>query len=487
MKMQRKQTYQTYSLFILGLVVTLFNTVNLQQNTVLIMSVPQYLLVFYYIFKKDYRTAFLLHAVFVTACVSRGIFIEEGVSPFLYIKCRVYGPLTFNIIVLTTLWFAVQGKKISVYKNSMLLSVRKILLYLLISGSVIGLIGCLFIKYYNFHYWVEHFLFVSQILLFVDIFIHLYTERYSQVFAKVVICLMAAAPVAAVVSFSLLGVHSYYGYDAMPLYNPIITLSPCLIIALFQLKNFNLKVISLIGLLFYVLHMMILSRGSQYLDVFVALVLLAYLVYFKNNASFQLKGLKILLPVFIIVVIPLAISEVTSSSDVSFNKFEQFTSLFSILDFSNNALALNFADIGSSPYIRVSELANIIYEGMHNIFAFIFGNGYGGYYTDSLHFFDGIDLSRGAFSDESAASGHFYTAHSAIPSVLHYNGLIGLFYMLRIAFLYLHRVDKTFMVFAAFVLFVQSFYFDMYGCFSYFMALFAAEYMINNASKKEVL
>ena len=357
----------------------------------------------------------------------------------------------------------------------------------MISGSLIGLVGCLFVHYNDWYQWFSSILFISQILIIIDIYVHLYNESYSKLFALISICMMAAAPVASVVSFYVFGVQAYYGYEAMPLYNPIIALSPCLIIAFFQLQNLKLKTISMIGLVFYVFHSLILSRGSQFLDIFVVLLLLSYLVYFKKNTNFQIKGLKILLPALIFLVLPMAIGGVTNSSEISLKKFEQFTSLFTIFSFSDNRIALNFEEVGSSPYIRIGELANIIHEGVHNFLAFIFGKGYGGYYTDSLHFFDGIDLSRGAFSDESAMSGRFYNAHSAIPSLLHYNGLLGLFLMLRLAFLYFRRVDKSFLVFAAFVLFVQTFYFDMFGCFSFVMALFGAEYLMNNSSKNAVL
>lgn len=474
-----------FLIFFVVLFLTLFNTVNLQKNSVLLMSIPQYALVFFFLIRRKISIAFLLHTVFVVACVSGSIVIEDGVSPFLYIKCRVYGPFTFNIIVLVALWLSVQGNAVKINKDSLLLKVRNIILYLFLSGTIIGLLGCLFVKYYDWHYWVSRILFVSEIFLVLDIFVRLYSERYSRLFAVVTVCMMAASPVASVVSFSVFGVQAFYGFEAMPLYNPILALCPCLIIGFFQLKNIKLKIISLIGLVFYVLHTLILSRGSQFLDIFVALLLLGYLVYFKKNINFQLMGMRLLLPVFIIAIAPLAVESIISSSDVSLNKFEQFTSLFTIFDPSNSGMPLNFDDVGRSPYIRLAELSNIIYEGTQNIFTLIFGQGFGGFYTDSLHMFAGIDLTQGAFSDEVVASGRFYNAHSAIPSVLQYNGLIGLFLMLRLTFLYLRRVDGSFLVFAAFVLFVQSFYFDMYGCFSFVMALFGVEYLISRTSKEK--
>lgn len=486
MKTLEKLLDREYLVFFLVLFITLFNTVNSQQNTVLIATIPQYVLVFFFIVQRKYRIAFLLHTVFVAACISKGIVIEEGLSPYLYNQMRVYGPITFDLVVLFSLWLSVNRRVVAVSEDSLLLKTRRIILFLLVSATVIGLLGCLLVKYYDWKFWASRLIFIGEIFLFIDIFIHLYTERLSQTFALVAICMIAASPVASFVSFKVFNVYSYYGYDIIPLYNPVFTLVPCLIIALFQLDNYKLKVISLIGLVFYVLHSLILSRGSQFLDLFVALILLGYLVYFKKSKSFQMKSLRVLLPVFIIGVLPVAIGGLTSGSDVSMRKFEQFKSLFTVFNTSSSGMLINMEDLGLSPYVRIAELTNIFNNGLHNPLALVFGHGYGGYYTDELGLFTGIDLSRGAFSYDAALQyGRFYNAHSAIPSVLFYNGLIGLFMFFRIAFFYLRKVDRSYLVFAAFVLFIQTFYFDMFGCFAYIMALFGAEYYLNVSEQGE--
>lgn len=487
MKNNVKRFHFEYLSFILCTAITLFNTIYLREDTVALLSLPQFLLVFFFLLKKDYRTAFLLHITFVVACVSWGTAIEGGPSDFLYTNCRVYGPFTFNIIILSWIWLAVQSIPVKVNKDSLILVFRKIILYLLISGSVIGALGCICISYYQWQYWIYQFLFVLNVYLFIDIYIHLYNEYYSKLTAIVAICMMAAAPIASVLSFSVFGIHSYYGLkDEIPFSVPIIGLTPCLFIALFQLKSYKLRVISVIGLVFYAIHLMIVSRGSQFLDIFVVILLLAYLVYFKKSKNFQLKSLRLLLPILMIFAIPIAIDSLVSSSDVSARKYEQFTSLFSLFDFSGRSGGFNIDEVGRSPYIRLAELANIVHEGFQYIFPLFFGKGYGGYYTDSLNLFSGIDLTLGAFSNEIVAGGRFYNAHSAIPSVLHFNGFVGLYFMLKIAFSYLRRVDRSFLVFAAFMLFILSFYFDIYGCFSFIMALCGGEYFINGSSKDEI-
>lgn len=482
--MQKSIFEREYLVFFIVLFLTLFNTVNLQRSAVLIMSIPQYLLVFYCIIQGEYSKAFLFHAVFVAACVSKGTVIDGGLSPFLYTQMKVYGPLTFDLIVLVILWLSVRFNAIAVSKDSLLLRTRNTVLFLLVSASVIGIFGCLCIRFYDWKFLISRIIFVGEIFLFIDIFVHVYNERLSKLFALVTLCMIAAAPVASYLSYTVFGVFSYYCNAPIPLYNPIFALTPCLIIAFFQLNNKKLKIISLIGLVFYVLHSLILSRGAQFLDIFVALVLLVYLVYFKRDNNLQLKSLKILLPVFILGVLPFAIGAFTSGSDVSLRKFEQFTSLFSIFSSSGNRLTISMDELGSSPYVRVAEIANIFDEGLHNILALIFGNGFGGYYTDGLGLFAGIDLGGGSFSyDAALLYGRFYNAHGAIPNLLHYNGLIGLFFVLRLAFYYLRRVDKSFLVFAAFVLFVQTFYFDMFGCFAFIMALFGAESFLSDSEE----
>ena len=210
MKNNVKNFHFEYLSFILGIAITLFSMVNLREDTVAILSLPQFVLVFFFLLKKDYRTAFLLHIIFVVACVSWGTAIEGGPSQFLYTNCRIYGPLTLNIIILSWLWIAVQNKPILVKKDSLLLKCRKIFLYLLISGSFIGALGCLFISHYSWQYWIYQFLFVLNAFFVLDIYIHLYNENFSKLTAIAAICMMAAAPIASVVSFTVFGVHSYF-------------------------------------------------------------------------------------------------------------------------------------------------------------------------------------------------------------------------------------------------------------------------------------
>ena len=98
------------------------------------------------------------------------------------------------------------------------------------------------------------------------------------------------------------------------------------------------------------------------------------------------------------------------------NKLDEFMSLFKIFDKSSDFLA---EGVSSSPYIRIAEVLNILDNGLKNPLALMMGNGYGGFYSDSLGLFDRLDLfNAGAFNEADILTGKFTTAHSSIPNAL---------------------------------------------------------------------
>jgi len=256
------------------------------------------------------------------------------------------------------------------------------------------------------------------------------------------------------------------------------------LIAFFQVKDLRLKLISLIGIIFFGIGSIIISRGSTFLTTFVAISLLIYMVYFKRKKIQGRIIIKIILPAILIVGVPMLLGVIISSGTVSNTKFQQFTSLFGLFDYSKS-LPSRLAEVGRSPYIRIAEVLNVIDNSLNNIITFVIGHGYGGYYTDSLNLFSGIDLSNGGFPDEMIKVGRFYKGHSVYPTAMLYNGLIGLVLLLRLGLMYLKNIDKTFLVFSGFMLFMYGFYFDPVALVSNIMALFGAEYMINNKGHEE--
>lgn len=462
--------------------ITLINIVFMKSSALLAVTLPEYLLVLYFILKNDYQKALYWHIVFTVVCVNAGTVIIEG--SLSYAKIKLVGPLTLNYILLGIMWLLVRHLPVRVERSSLLLKARNIFEYFIIFGSLVGCLGFVVDDNYMIKYFIDILLYVVIAFLYVDMLIRLYSEKMSKLFAVSTLCMITASTVAVLLSFFVFGVSTEYSVDDSFINNPIYYISPCLLIAFFQVKNLQLKLISLIGIIFYGVGSVIISRGSTFLATFVALLLLIYMVYFKRKKIHGRIIIKTILPAILIIGIPLFLEVIISSGTVSNTKFEQFKSLLKLFDFSTSFPG-RLADVERSPYIRIAEVLDVIDNGLNNILTLVIGRGYGGYYTDSLNLFSGIDLSNGAFPYEMIMTGRFYKGHSVYPTALLYNGLIGLVFLLRMGLMYLKNIDKTFLVFSGFMLFMYGFYFDPVALVSNIMALYGAEYMINNRGHEE--
>lgn len=474
-----------FSITLLYLAITVYNVVFFDSPIGLFLTVVQYAMVILCLINNHLQMAFFLHVIFTVSCVNGGLLVID--HSFSYAKVKLVGPFTLNYIMLGVLWLNTLNFKTKVDKNSLIMKFRNMVKYFIIIGTLIGLIGFVIDGNYKFKYLIDSLLYVVVAFLYVDTFIKLYNESYSKQFAISTICMLAASAISAVLTFYLFGVSAEYSVDESFISNPIYYMTPCLLIGLFQLHDVQLRIVAIIAVVFYVASALIMSRGATYLTMFVAIVLLVYLVYFKNSHKNKLiNRLRVLLPVLLVLGIPLLLSIVLSSGEISGNKFKQFISLFSLFDF-NESFSTRLALIGRSPYIRIAQVIDIFNEGINNIITLIFGKGYGSYYTDSLNLFHGIDLSLGVYPDDMINAGKFYKAHNVISCTLLYNGLLGLFFMFKLGFSYLACIDKTFLAFAGFSLFLYGFYFDTVALVSCSMALFGAEYMINPKRIEESL
>ncbi len=465
----------------LYLAITIFNVIFLDNPVGLVLTIVQYAIVVFYLVRNDLRMAFFLHVIFTVSCVNGGLLVID--HSFSYAKVKLVGPFTLNYIMLGFLWLKSLRLSLKVEKKSLLMKFRKMVLYFIIIGSIVGTIGFVLDVDYKFSYFVDSLLYVIIAFLYVDAFTKLYNELYSKQFAISTVCMLAASSISAVVTYYLFGVSAEYSVEESYISNPIYYMTPCLIIGFFQIRDLKLRIVAALGIGFYIASTIIMSRGATYLTVFVAILLLSYVVYFKksmNNKS--LNRLKAVLPVLIVFGVPTVLNFIISSGEISSNKFQQFISLFSLLDF-DESLSGRLALIGRSPYIRIVQIIEIFNEELNNFVTLFIGKGYGSYYTDSLHLLSGIDLSLGVYPDDMIMAGKFYKAHNVISCTLLYNGLFGLYYMFKLGFSYLSRIDKTFLCFAGFSLFLYGFYFDTVALVSCSMTLFGAEYMISKKSE----
>ena len=470
-------TEKIYTLTIVYIFFTVYNVATWDSRAGLILSLLQYFFVGICII-RDVRLAFFLHLIFTVSCVNGGLVtIEHSYS---YAKLKLVGPFTLNYIVLGIIWLINFNKRIKVDQSSLILSFRKLVIMFMVVGSVIGFLGIATDNNYKIRYFIDHLLYVVIAFIYVDTFAKIYNEQLSKVLAISVICMISASAISAVFSFIVLGVKANYSVDESFISNPIYNLSPCLFIGLFQLNDFKLKIVSIAGIISFIMSTTLMSRGATFVNSFVAILLFFYWIYFKRTPGRQIVRLRLVLPWLIIPVVLFLLNIVLSSGNTVSNiKFEQFLSLFSLFDFSEG-LNERLAMVGRSPYIRIAQIFDVINDGLNNVVTLFIGSGYGSYYTDSLNLFSGVDLTVGAFPYEMIRTGHFYKAHHMIPCTILFNGLIGLFFIIKLGLSYLRHIDKTFLVYAGFSLFLYGFYFDIVALVSCSMALFGAEYMISS-------
>ena len=162
----------------------------------------------------------------------------------------------------------------------------------------------------------------------------------------------------------------------------------------------------------------------------------------------------------------------SSASQLAINKFTEMASLLNLF-FGKGAFLVRIQAIQESPLVRIGEFLNICYQGIRNPLGLVFGLGYGGYFTDQLGIFRNLTLA-GAYSSDVIASGHFNSAHTVYPCALLYNGIIGLFLLLRLGLRCLLKIKWNFLYFAGVLLFCYSFYFNPVTLISCLFVLYGA-------------
>lgn len=464
------------------IVVTLFvimglmNVVCMESYANLLLTFPQVLFVLYLLMiRNDVEDALLFHVIF---CLT-GFDATSGSTELQlmsYPEIKLVGPLTLSYIILGLIWLRVVKKKIpKSTQQTLLYQFRKVVILMMGYGMLVGLFGLCFLGY-RFSDFILPSVYIVTGFLFLDILIRLLDSSFLKKCHYCMLYLLIAAPPVAFISFFLLGIRAdYSGLDAL-LFNEAFMLAPTLIIAFFYKGSH--KLFFMFSLLLYFLCVMSAGRGGFFLNIAASLVFVVYLVYFAGETkhSFAAKVSKVTIP-FIFVALISYISTMDVGLNLGTRKLSELVSLFEAFG-TLSATGVDISVVSASPYIRIAEILNILDNGLHNIFGLILGYGYGGYYTDSTHLFQNVDVSNGGFSMDVIRSGRYGTAHSFLPMILLYNGLYGLFLIVRLGFRYFKKVMFSPLVFAAFTLFFYSFYFNTSLFMATSFSLFAAEWKI---------
>lgn len=465
-------------LIVLFVVLETINIVYMESSINLILTIPQFLFVLYVLFvKRDIHFAFLLHVIFILTSLDATSGSTE-LQMLSYAKVKLVGPLTMSYIVLGFIWLRARSMPIICSANSLLLVVRKILLYLLLSGVIIGVPG-LFLFSHRLEDFILPFIYTFVGYLYADIYVRLCEPNYLKKCTDYAFTLLLAAPFATFLTYFVLGVRAEYSTFEALIFNEVFMMAPMLLLFFFfKVKNIWWLILSVIT---YGICVGTAGRGGMFLNIIVALCFILYYIYFCKHLKHHL-GVRILRAFIPIVVLYgltyVGILEDEGGQSLAVNKINEVSSLIQAA-FSLRSSSFVLTDVAASPFIRIAEVLNILDNGIKEPLSLVFGHGFGGVYTDSTHLFDNVDLSLDAFPPEVIKSGKFGTAHSFLPTTLLYNGLVGLFLIFLMGLKYIKECKKTPFVYAAYILCFYSFYFNTSLFIASTFTLFCAEYMLN--------
>ena len=456
---------------------TLFETINIvfmESSLNLILTVPQILIVLYYLYaKNDLNTAFLLHVIFILT----GLDATSGSSEMQlmsYAKVKLFGPLTMSYIIVGLMWLRVRKWPIACQPQSLLLLLRRLFIYFFISGVAIGIPG-LIILGHRISDFVLPFVYVLVGYIYSDIYIRICKPEYLNRCSNYIFILLISAPFATFVTYFLLNIRASYSvFDAL-IYNEMFMIAPMMMLLLFfNVRNKNWLLLSLTV---YFVCVAAAGRGGMFLNILVALLFALYYIYFAKDfrRSKTISILRTTIPILAFFgVTYVGFVEVDGGQSLAASKINELTSLINAAT-SLRSTTFVLTDISASPYIRVAEVINIIDNGIKEPLCLIFGHGFGGVFTDSTHLFENVDVSDGGFPIEVVNSGKYGMAHSFLPTTLLYNGLIGLFMLFSLGVKYIKRCKSTPFTYAAYILCFYSFYFNTSLLIGATFLLFCAE------------
>lgn len=456
-------------------------TVGIMYN--LLVSVPQILVVLYFILRGKTDVALVLHTLFVLTCIAAtsasGIDLFEGVTErvfYSYSTLKLYGPFGISYILIIIIAFmSVKTKR----GNSFLLFMElfKNMLFLLITGLLIGLLGFVIDDNYSFKSLIKYSVYIFIVVVTILAFIKNDSKHLRKTVKIVIYPSIVAACIAAVIGYYCFGIETAFGtkLGGIILYPDICFFGPILLIGLLTQKYSPLM---LIGLLCYLL-VLISAGGGKFIMAFIGAVIIC--MYFavssgniiKKSYRFPLLLGGLLLVLFVLTSSFLDINEYDTTSKSSM----KFTQILSILYSQGDV-----GKIANSPYVRVGELIDILENGLRNPFFLIFGHGFGGYYTDNLHFFSMLSYESN-WSYEDFVSGKFTTAHDMYSSVPLVNGLLGLYLIIRLSFLYIKKLKYSIFAFGVIPWLLLQFYFNIQTAIAGILLLYAVE-PAENVGKK---
>ncbi len=455
-----KKHNRAFYQFAIFTLMSFVNIVTLGEVVNVLLTIPQVCVVLYVLFvKRDTKTALLYHVIFILASVSalNAVGMGDEDNRFLviysYARLKLIGPVGVSYVIWIFIFINSLHSWERMPRNSMLYSLYKVTLYLFIGGNLLGFFGFVARSGYNLESYLSYNVYIVITLVAELCFLLNYSDDYINRCCSLVPYLLYGSIISSLISFFFVGVATSYGaYEDIILQPDIMYFAPVLLLYYFHSKE---KVVPLFFFLVYVAINLSSTSGKGLifiaLAVFVFVVLGMFGVHFNYGTAKQKRITKAVIIASAAIIVLFIVPSLTTEGNLFGQKLQDVFSLFSG----------DLSKVDRSPYIRIATILNIVDNNLSNPLFLLFGQGYGGFFTDSLSlFYSGIDLEKGAWPPEMVASGRFSTAHDTFAVVPLLNGIWGFYLIFKISWRYIKNVRYNYLAFASLIWLLFTFYYN---------------------------
>lgn len=439
-----------------------------------IVSFSQYYVVIYCLFKKRLNEAIFFHLTFVCTSLAPTTAFdlqESATSICSYARVKI-GPVCFFYLISIYIYLVSLGKQKGLERSTLFYKLYKVMLFLAITGFLLGGYGFLFLEHYEISAMLVYGTYIFIVVLNMKILINNNNPFLLSLFYKNLPPIIGASILATAFSYYILGISSAYGVLDMVLQPDLVYFG---IIFLLGFYKSEYKKYVLIVSILYILMNLFSATGHNIIIIAIGLLYFLYHTYFSRELYKQNRQSVLKFRILFLIFFPLIVVFILAFADMGTLFLIKLQNVFSLF-------SPDVDEIDTSPYVRIATTLNIFDNNKTNPIGLLFGQGFGGYFTDSLNLFAGLDLSDGGWPDLDVRTGRYTRGHDTFATVPLLNGFLGLGILLYMCYKYAIFAKKSYMAYAIFPWIVFTFYFNIiYGiigiCF-----LYAAEYENTNVS-----
>lgn len=469
-------------LILIPLLILLNGLFNIKVINVAV-SLPEICIVLYLLLQKKTTKALFWHTIFFITSYSNN-FTEKflfdnnitSVISYNYANLGFHGIRISLILSLLILWVQHSRKKISESsKHTVFYKLFKFLLFCLITGFSLGVIGLLMLDY-SFSKFLLYGYYILYCICFAYSYLFEYDSRLKDEFYEVIPYIISVAVIFNYFCwlFRLRESLIVIGTSGLAAYCFVL-------IPLILFRKKAIPILIVVGIEVFLMRFH--TSGKQIYSLYILFIATIILSFTSNihktiGRANQLKIIAVL--VSIMVAYPLLKESAASRAEASGgNYLGKMQSVETLTNFFTGQGEMS--DVDDSPYIRLAEISNIVYEDVRNPIYLFFGRGFGGYYRDELQLFKGYDLTSGAFSNEEIKVGRYSYGHDTFVTVPMLNGFIGFFMLISLIVTMCKKSPQNYLYLSSLMFLLLWFYFDvLMGVFGV-MLLYGAEHKVRKA------